>query len=296
MRVNNSPPANSNPQTRRRWFRFSLRTFLVVFTLLCIALGLYVKRERDRYIAIETIKLWGGEVRFSDRRKNLSIQEQQARANLMFESVRRGKSVELPEHIPGNSQWQRTMLGKFGKYHGANVFGISVMHTRFTPDRVVLDLAILEHLTEIRELQLGASIDASELLRLPRLPQLEFLNFSNQILVTDERLEVLDRLPKLKSLQIRWGSLSDKGLQRIAACRLTELRLHDCDFPSDGLAHFADTDLSVLVLNACTVGDEAIPDLARLERLTYLYVANTNITNEGVAKLRAALPGCQVAF
>jgi hypothetical protein len=189
------------------------------------------------------------------------------------------------------------VLGRFGKYHGAKVFGISLGRTRFTPDGVEFDLSILEHLTEIRELQLGESIDESDLLGLPRLPQLEFLNFSNQIHITDDGLELLARLPNLKSLQIRWGSLSDQGLQRIAACRdLTELRLHDCELPNDGLAHFADTNLSVLVLNACTVGDEAIPHLARLGRLTYLYIYDTSITSDGAAKLREALPNCAVTY
>ena len=44
----------------RRWFRFSLKTFLVVTTAVCILLAVAVKRAHDRRSAIAAIDAWGG--------------------------------------------------------------------------------------------------------------------------------------------------------------------------------------------------------------------------------------------
>src|SRR5688572_7381639 len=43
----------------RRWFRFSLKTFLVVVTGVCIFLAVVVKRAHDRRSAISAIDAWG---------------------------------------------------------------------------------------------------------------------------------------------------------------------------------------------------------------------------------------------
>jgi hypothetical protein len=44
---------------RRRWFRYSLRTFFVVMTAFCVWLGVQVKWMRDRHKAIEWVTLHG---------------------------------------------------------------------------------------------------------------------------------------------------------------------------------------------------------------------------------------------
>ena len=46
----------SSATGRRRWFRFSLRTFFVLLTAFCVWLGVQVKWIRDRHEALEWIR------------------------------------------------------------------------------------------------------------------------------------------------------------------------------------------------------------------------------------------------
>ena len=51
-------------QRKPRFFRYSLRTLLLVMTVACLWMGLTVKRARDRKQAVEVIRDQGGFVRY----------------------------------------------------------------------------------------------------------------------------------------------------------------------------------------------------------------------------------------
>jgi hypothetical protein len=51
-------------RTRRRWFRFSLRTMLVAITLFCIWLGVTANRANRQRRAVETTRSYGAYVRY----------------------------------------------------------------------------------------------------------------------------------------------------------------------------------------------------------------------------------------
>jgi len=55
-------PNPSKP--RRRWFQFSLRTLLVLLTVLCVWLGVTVNRARKQREAVAAIEALGGYVRY----------------------------------------------------------------------------------------------------------------------------------------------------------------------------------------------------------------------------------------
>ena len=54
----------TEPIKRRRWLRFSLRTLLVVMTVLCVWLGFKVNAARRQKEAVEAILKAGGEIFF----------------------------------------------------------------------------------------------------------------------------------------------------------------------------------------------------------------------------------------
>ena len=53
---------NDAPKSHRRWLRFSLRTLLVVFTLICIWLGVETSRVLRQKRAAATVQSLGGTV------------------------------------------------------------------------------------------------------------------------------------------------------------------------------------------------------------------------------------------
>lgn len=68
MSAQSVKPDAVTPTRQRRWFQFSLRTVLVVVTLLCIGPGGYVayeqRKARKQKAAVEAIEKLGGEVRY----------------------------------------------------------------------------------------------------------------------------------------------------------------------------------------------------------------------------------------
>jgi hypothetical protein len=282
--------------TRRRWFRFSLRTLFVVVTLACVALGMYVKRVRERYIAIETIKEWGGDVEFVNRFAT-SLKEERDRMMATSRASRMGEPrPEFPENLPQGSAWQRRMFGKYGKFLGSKIHAIQLGKTAFTPEGVKIDVWVLEPLAEVKQLTLVDPINVGAMQRLPRLPDLEKLHLIGGSYIDDEALQCLSRMPNLKVFHISAASLSDNGLARIGAARgLTRVRLFGCELTDNCLIHLIRLPiLSSLWLNESNVSDAAIPDLAQLRGLQILNVSGTRLTMEGVARLREALPNCQI--
>jgi hypothetical protein len=283
--------------TRRRWFRYSLRTFLILVTAVAIGLGLYVKRQRDRHVAIENIKAWGGTVEFVARQLSTNPGDRFARTGARAHAYRNGlPRPEFEEELPQGSAWLRGMLGKYGKYHGSRVVKITFGTTIFTPEDAVMDIGVLAPLDEVKTLSLADLLTDDDLARLPKLPQLEHLHLATLEGFSDRGLVCLDGLPNLRRLQISHGSFTAEGLAHIRSNpKLTGVMLSACELSDDSLAHLAALPwLSELWLMGSTVSDEAIVHLAQLRGLKRLDLDDTNFTIKGVRQLREALPNCQI--
>ncbi len=111
---------------------------------------------------------------------------------------------------------------------------------------------------------------------------------------TDKHLERLQGLPDLKYLWITRGSrVTDAGLARLKAFpSLARLDLDEAPAVTvAGLAHLeAVPKLEELWLQGRQFTDDAVPRLARLKGLRILVLNKTGCTEEGIARLRAALP------
>ncbi|MEX2316163.1 MAG: hypothetical protein WD669_03360 [Pirellulales bacterium] len=283
-------PTTASP--RRRWFRYSLRTFFLLITAVCIALGLYVKRQRDRYVAIEKIKTSGGFVEFVKRTGGGS----RYYPDLLAAKGPGQTRAEYPEEQPTGKPWMQQMLGKYGKYHGSRVVSITLGRTILSPKDAVFDIGVLAPLNEVQELLLTDSFDDDDLARLPRLPELERLQMSMLEGISDRGLTCLDRMPNLTLLQVSIGNFTAEGLAHIGSRhKLTRLMLSSCDLSDDSLVPLAELPgLTSLFLADSTISDAAVPHLAQLRGLKQLIIVNTNITEEGVKKLRESLPKCQI--
>jgi hypothetical protein len=90
--------------------------------------------------------------------------------------------------------------------------------------------------------------------------------------VDDAVLAWIARLPRLKRLKLAWTNVGDAGIRHAA-----------------GL-----TELEELRLSGTDVSDASVPLLTGLRKLKHLEVAHTRLTDNGLAVVRAALPGCKV--
>jgi hypothetical protein len=107
---------------------------------------------------------------------------------------------------------------------------------------------------------------------------------------------VLYDLPKLEDLRLNMRQLTDDGIRPVAA--LTELRRLDlwCRRITDkALPHLAGLhQLRTLDLYSTQVTDEGLKHLYGLRNLKQLKLRGTNVTQQGAARLRNALPNCEI--
>ncbi|MCH7725193.1 MAG: hypothetical protein IH991_01740 [Planctomycetes bacterium] len=54
----------ANPKRKRRWLRYSLRTFLLLLTVFAVWLGLLVHRVNKQKEAVQWVRDMGGVVRY----------------------------------------------------------------------------------------------------------------------------------------------------------------------------------------------------------------------------------------
>jgi Leucine-rich repeat (LRR) protein len=146
----------------------------------------------------------------------------------------------------------------------------------------------LEHLTaltNLRRLTMGGNkLTDAALQFLRQMPQLEYLDLGGQQR-TDSGLWSL--------------SLTDAGMQSIAAVTsLRELRLEGRNVTGRGLEPLKSlAKLERLNLQGCKrLPDDAAAVLASMKQLKSLDLKDSGMTAAGVAKVRAALPACDVRF
>ncbi|NQU23826.1 MAG: hypothetical protein HQ567_21300 [Candidatus Nealsonbacteria bacterium] len=132
---------------------------------------------------------------------------------------------------------------------------------------------------------------------LRELSELTKLSFSGS-LITDDMLVHIAGLSKLEELSLHnCPNITGSGLKHLAGLpNLRVLYLHNSGVTDDFLRHVSSlSHLKTLEIESTRIGDEGIEHLATLKRLRRLYVTNTNATEQGLAKLRKALPGCEIS-
>jgi hypothetical protein len=114
--------------------------------------------------------------------------------------------------------------------------------------------------------------------------------------ITDAGLVYLKRLTDLEFLNCAGTKLTGAGLVHIEGMtRLRILHLDDTEVTDEGMVHFKGLhDLRELFLNQTRVTDAGLEHMAGLKNLALLNLTGTAVTNKGVAKLKAALPKCNI--
>jgi Leucine-rich repeat (LRR) protein len=132
--------------------------------------------------------------------------------------------------------------------------------------------------------------------------------------ITDDGLKHLKELTNLESLDLSKSQVTFEGLKQLQQLRkLIYLRVpshvyleYITLFPSLEIVYALDTtekelqhlsklnNIKVLGIQSHKITDEAIQYLIPLKSLQELYLFETQITTEGFAKLKNALPACEI--
>jgi hypothetical protein len=103
-------------------------------------------------------------------------------------------------------------------------------------------------------------------------------------------------LPRLRFLNLRAEGLSDQGITLFTGItQLDRLTFQSAAVTDAGLAQLAELKgLSYLSIVAPRVTDAGLILLGEMPNLTFVQLISTDATAEGVERLRAALPNCDV--
>lgn len=203
---------------------------------------------------------------------------------------------------------------------GGTVNGISFFSNRKAVDD---DLHYLEYFPDLTSLQLGPEMTNQAVENLRFVPKLRTLNLQCS-LVTDEGLSHLQHVPgleelslhgcknitdaclvhvgrlqQLRSLDLAATKIGDSGLAHLRnLSNLERLELyHYLKITNAGLAHLAGMNkLTYLRLSFTKIGDRGLLHLEKLCVLKDIVLGRTKVTENGIARLRTALPGCNVSL
>ena len=168
----------------------------------------------------------------------------------------------------------------------------------FSPERLQVILAI-PAFQSANSLFLeggGASMPESTFADLVRFTEIGSLAIAGTS-VSDKVLKTtIAAMPRLKWLALDRTKVTNSGLVILRDRPLRELQLQSCvqidDTAADHVA--AIPTLEFLLLNGTSITDAGLAKLSTLTKLKSLNVFGTKVTEEGVKKLAAAIPQCQI--
>jgi hypothetical protein len=114
--------------------------------------------------------------------------------------------------------------------------------------------------------------------------------------LSDEHLAVIGQLGAIRNLHL-WGcrDVTDRGVHALRELQLTTLALGATSITNDSIPILANmTSLRVLHINVSGIDDTHIMKLARLGNLTDLRLHGTQVTEDAIKRLHAAIPHCKI--
>jgi hypothetical protein len=176
--------------------------------------------------------------------------------------------------------------------------GLEVLYSLNLGDTRVTDagLAHLKNLPSLEVLGLiGTQVTDNGLAELKSLPALHWLNLT-LTRVTDAGLKHLSMLPALDWLNLDHTKVTDAGLTDLPRS-LKRLWLDGTAVTDHGLVELANlNELEVLSLAETRVSDTGLKNLSSLHKLTRLDISKTKVTSVGVKAIQEAIPGIKVEW
>lgn len=268
----------------RRWFQFSLRTCLIILTLLAFWLGYVSIPAREQRAAVARINELGGSLQY----------DYQVGSNPDWSPA--GWTALAPKQIamvgsdptssPAGWPWLRRLVG--------DEYFQDVVYVNLDQSEVRdADFCVLGKLRGTKTLSLnGTDISDEGLASIRGMSELNYLG----LMKTKVMSEGVRRLPPPRNGSIVLlgdTRVGDEALTNLSGC--VHLGLDGTRITSQGVKQMANfKNLRVLSLQRTVVDDEAVPFLAQLTALERLDLRDTEISGEGLFLLRNALPKCRI--
>ena len=273
--------------------RFRLRTLLIVITMLGIWMGVEVRGARRQASAVSEIRKLGGWVLYdfeydpqvsgtSRKLNGRSWVPRWVLARIGVDWFHTVVAVNMVYDLrPGGGRTDNQQA-KDAERRGLVVRGTvtdtlaGVPHLRqlFLKDTQTTDecLAAISRLHRLERLYCWDAVQVTDagVAHLRKLPKLKDVHLSNSQ-ITDESLGVFGEMVQMKALSLQQNAFTDRGLARLTKLnRLKELWID-----------MGPTDIT----------DQGLAYLENLQTLEVLAIQDTHATQEGVDKLKLAIPG-----
>jgi Leucine-rich repeat (LRR) protein len=262
------------PPTRRRWFQFSLRTFLIAITALAAAIGypLYRIRLEDRS-RLELIAL------------GCVANQELSPTVLQFQNP----FAESAE--PRGPKWLRQVAGDCVLDH---VLFVDCAQRLDDRKDVEAALQLLEPMSRLKTLSLAdCPITDEDLRALGHLRSLRTLSL-DRTSITDASAPRIAKFEELEELSLSGTAVTGDALRHLAGLsRLHTLRLSRLAVRSEDLAWLAGLPLKVLYLDRTQIDDSAASRLIDHLELVVLILSHTNTSDDLIRSL-TQLPNLQV--
>jgi len=277
----------------RRWFRFSLRTLLVVMAIAGAAMGLLAHRyhqiERHR-AAVDMVSMYGGSCDiYWPEDSTWKPNWLERRLGLQFpagiDHVMLGRHFENPtrklSEITGNDF---AKLADIRSLRCLKIFDVIEFEDRHLPPLRTLPSLITLMLEDTQVTDRGMEIIG----QWKSLRVLGVYTDKQCRRVTDQGLAAISGLTKLENLCLRGMHITDASTHHLRCFpNLKELDLSATEITDAALADISQLNhLRQLCLGDTRVTDEGMKSLAKLVHLRTLQLSNTAVSDEGMAHLR----------
>ena len=204
----------ANPLTKLRW-QFSIRTMLLVVSVSCVTLSVWVVPAERQRRAVAAIRALGGTVSFVDN--------QGTNESFPAASLRRWLPPNYSDEVEKvNLDYVRVTDDEMAHLQGLTRLRVLRLKSARVTDA---GLAYLQGLTDLRELRLGNThVTSAGLFHLRGLTGLQELRLSGTQ-VTDEGLVYIQRLRDLQLLWLGSTQVTDAGVAHLKD--LTSLEMID---------------------------------------------------------------------
>jgi hypothetical protein len=256
--------AKSEPPSRRRWLRFSLRTFLLVLTVVCIWLGVKVNQARRQKESVAALKARG-----------MWFYHAHQRDNAYPDGIN-------PDHELVVPKWLDELAG----YDFFRTV-ISVQGHEPVSDEDLVHLAGLPYIEHLYVTGSGSNLTDAGLNHLPRPDRLVTFDMQRRTLVGDGFVKRLRNAKGLERLGLRRSRITDEGLLAIRnLTNLKHLYLSGTKISDAGMAALDTmTALEVLQLDRTDITDAGLIHLKNAKRLRHLRLTRTSVTDAGLVHL-----------